>query len=185
MKKFIALLRGINVSGQKKIKMSALKNLFEELSFNNVQTYIQSGNVLFTSKSINKKAIRTKIENKILEEYGYKVEVILKTPDEFKRAIKSNPFLKDKKKNSERIYFTFLSEKPSSSNIKILKDINYLPEQFIFDNDVIYLFFPNGYGKAKLNNNFFEKKLEVIATTRNYKTVETLYTLSNEISTKE
>ncbi|MCW8809323.1 MAG: DUF1697 domain-containing protein, partial [Ignavibacteriaceae bacterium] len=66
MEKFIALLRGINVSGQKKIKMSDLKVLFEDLSFTNVQTYIQSGNVLFTGNSINKKTIRSKIEKKIL-----------------------------------------------------------------------------------------------------------------------
>ena len=104
MEKYIALLRGINVSGQKKIKMSDLKILFEELSFTNVQTYIQSGNVLFTSNMNNKKAILNKIEKKITNRFGYKVEVILKTPDELKRAIKSNPFLKDKKKNSERIY---------------------------------------------------------------------------------
>ena len=185
MEKFIALLRGINVSGQKNIKMADLKNLFEELSFKNVQTYIQSGNVLFTSKSGNKKAIRTKIENKILNKFGYKVEVILKTPEEFNRAIKNNPFLKNKKKNSERVYFTFLSEKPSQSKIQMLREIDYPPEQFIFDNEVIYLYVPNSYGKAKLNNNFFEKKLKVIATTRNYKTVETLYTLSNEIPIKE
>lgn len=181
MEKFIALLRGINVSGQKKIKMADLKNLFEDLSFKNVQTYIQSGNILFTSKSSNKKAIRTKIENKILDKFGYKVDVILKTPDEFKLAIKSNPFFKDKKKNSERIYFTFLSEKPLTANVQSLKEIDYPPEQFMFDDDVIYLFFPNGYGRAKLNNNFFEKKLRVNATTRNYRTVETLITLSEII----
>ena len=185
MEKYIALLRGINVSGQKKIKMTDLKNLFEELSFKNVQTYIQSGNVLFTSKSSNRKAIRTKIENKILTKFGYKVAVILKTPDELKQAINRNTFLKDKKKNDERIYFTFLSEKPFHSDIKMLKDINLAPEQFIFDADVIYLYLPNSAGKAKLNNNFFEMKLEVIATTRNYKTVETLCTLSDEKPVKE
>ena len=180
MEKYIALLRGINVSGQKKIKMTDLRILFEDLSFTNVQTYIQSGNVLFKGKSTNKRTIRTKIENEILNKFGYKVDVILKTPDELKSVIDKNTFLKDKKKNTERIYFMFLSKKPSLSRIQILKEIDYSPEQLIIDSDVIYLYVPNGYSKAKMNNNFFEKKLEVIATTRNYKTVETLYTLSNE-----
>jgi uncharacterized protein (DUF1697 family) len=178
MKKYIALLRGINVSGQKKIKMSDLKILFEDLSFTNVQTYIQSGNVLFTSKLNDKKAIRSKIEKKISDKFGYKVDVILKTLDELKRAIKSNPFLKDKKKSSERIYYTFLSENPSLSNTKILNEIDHTPEQFILNGDVIYLFLPNGAGKAKLNNNFFEKRLGVFATTRNRNSVQTLLELS-------
>ena len=158
--------------------MSDLKILFEELSFTNVQTYIQSGNVLFTSKLNDKKAIHSKIEKKISDNFGYKVEVVLKTPDELKRAIKSNPFLKDKKKSSERIYYTFLSEKPSPSNIKILNEIDHTPEQFYLNGDVIYLFLPNGAGKAKLNNNFFEKRLGVFATTRNRNSVQTLLELS-------
>ena len=177
MGNYIALLRGINVSGQKKIKMSDLKILFEDLYFTNVQTYIQSGNVLFTSNMNNKKAILTKIEKKITNRFGYKVEVILKTPDELKRAIKSNPFLKDKKKNSERIYYTFLSENPSPSNSKILNEIDHTPEQFILNGDVIYLFLPNGAGKSKLNNNFFEKRLGVFATTRNRNSVQALLEL--------
>ena len=178
MEKYIALLRGINVSGQKKIKMSDLKILFEDLSFTNVQTYIQSGNVLFTSKLNDKKAIRSKIEKKTSDNFGYKVNVILKTPNELKLAIKSNPFLKYKKKSSERIYYTFLSEKPSPANIKILNEIDHTPEQFILNGDVIYLFLPNGAGKSKLNNNFFEKRLGVFATTRNRNSVVALLELS-------
>lgn len=178
MRKFIALLRGINVSGQKKIKMSDLKIIFEDLSFKKVETYIQSGNVLFFSDSINNKSLREKIENKIKDQFGYQVQVIIKTPGELNYALRNNPFLNDKKKNDERIYFTFLSEKPSAVNITKLKEVDYSPEEYSMDRDTVYLFFPNGYGKAKMNNNFFEKKLNVFATTRNYKTVKALFTLS-------
>jgi uncharacterized protein (DUF1697 family) len=178
MGKFIALLRGINVSGQKKIKMPDLKILFENLSFKKVETYIQSGNVLFFSDSNNKKTIREKIERKIKDQFGYQVQVIIKTPDELSYVRNKNPFLQDKRKDVERIYFTFLSEKPSAANIKKLKEVDYLPEEYIIDGDIVYLFSPNGYGKAKMNNNFFEKKLNVSATTRNFKTVQTLFTLS-------
>ena len=178
MEKYIALLRGINVSGQKKIKMSDLKILFEELSFTNVVTYIQSGNVLFSSDSSDKKIIREKIENKIQIRLGYQVQVIIKALSELKLALKNNSLLKKKKNDLNRIYFTFLSEKPSPSNIKILNEFDHSPEQFILNGDVAYLFLPNGAGKANLNNNFFEKKLNVFATTRNYKTVKTLLSLT-------
>jgi uncharacterized protein (DUF1697 family) len=181
MEKFIALLRGINVSGQKKIKMPDLKVLFEDLLFTNVQTYIQSGNVLFTGNSSNIKTIRSKIEKKILSKFGFPVNVILKTPAELDYALKINPFLKDKTKDIERIYFTFLSENPSPDNIKKLKEIDYSPEEFSLNDNTIYLFVPNGYGKAKLNNNFFEKKLKLYATTRNYKTVNALLNLSRDL----
>jgi uncharacterized protein (DUF1697 family) len=174
MAKFIALLKGINVSGQKKIIMSALKTLFEDLKFTNVQTYIQSGNVMFDSKVTNLKRLKIKIENRIKETCGFDVEVIVKTPDELRDALENNPFLKSKKNNDEGIYFTFLSGKPLIDNIKKLTEVDYKPEEYTIKEDVIYLNFPKGYGKSKMNNNFLEKKLKVNATTRNYKTVKAL-----------
>jgi uncharacterized protein (DUF1697 family) len=178
MAKFIALLRGINVSGQKKIKMTDLKNLFEDLKFTNVETYIQSGNVLFSTKSNNTKSIKSKIEKGIEAQYGYTVRVILKTPDELGTALNKNPFLKNKKKDTGKLYYTFLSEIPSKENLKKLKDIDYSPEEYIIDEDRIYLFFPDGYGEAKMNINLFEKKLCLFATSRNHRTVETLFEMA-------
>lgn len=178
MEKFVVLLRGINVSGQKKIKMSDLKILFEDLSFTNVETYIQSGNVLFKSSTTNKKIIGNKIEKGIVGKFSYQVQIIIKTQDELGYALKNNPFLKDKTNDAERIYFTFLSEIPLADKMQKLKEVDCSPEKYIIDGATIYLFFPKGYGKAKLNNNFFEKKLNVFATTRNYKTVKTLFEMS-------
>ena len=176
---FIALLRGINVSGQKQIKMANLKILFEKAGFTNVQTYIQSGNVIFNSKNSDIKTIKIKIEKKIKEIYKFDVEVFIITNSKLKSVLQKNPFIK-KKKEIERLYITFLSEKPISLNISKLNEINYSPEEFVIDDDVIYLYFPNGYGKAKLNNNFFENKLKVMATTRNWKTANMIFDLSKE-----
>ena len=176
MAQYIALLRGINVSGQKKIKMIELKKLFEDLSFTNVETYIQSGNVLFSSKSINSKSMKDTIEKRIALDFGFQVQSILKTPAELGKTLKKNPFLKNK--DIARVYYTFLSAKPSAANIKKLSDTDYSPEEYVINGDVVFLFFPAGYGKAKLNNNFFEKKLGVYATTRNHKTVETLFEMA-------
>lgn len=177
MTKFIALLRGINVSGQKQIKMSDLKTLFEATGFQNVETYIQSGNVIFSAKEKSNKIVEDKISSAIKSKLGYYVQVIVLTPEELEQVLKNNPFLK-KKKDAESFYVTFLSENPSAENIKKLNAVDYSPEEFIIYGKSIYLFVPNGYGKAKLNNNFFENKLKVFGTTRNWKTVNKLFELS-------
>jgi len=182
MNTFIALLRGINVSGQKQIKMTDLTKLFEDSGFTNVQTYIQSGNVIFESQNSNTKAIKNQIEKKVKEKYKFDVEVFITTNKELNNILRKNPFIK-KKKDIERFYVTFLSEKPDSVNISKLNQINYSPEEFIIDGNVIYLYFPNGYGKAKLDNNLFENKLKIPATTRNWNTVNMLFELSKKDST--
>lgn len=173
MKKFIALLRGINVSGQKKIKMTELKSLFEKAGFQNVTTYIQSGNVIFSSNERSGKNLAKKISSEIKRKYGFDVQVIILTPREIEYTLKNNPFIK-RKKEPERLYVTFLSNNPSKENIQKLNSVNYLPEEYKIDEKLIYLFLPNGAGKAKLNNNLFENKLKVDGTTRNWKTVKTL-----------
>lgn len=174
---FIALLRGINVSGQKKIKMADLKQHFEELNFQNVITYIQSGNIIFQTKIKDINKLEKSISNKINEHYGFDVEVIIKTISELEYIINNNPFIKQKK-DPNKIYLTFLHSFPKMENINKLKETNYSPEEYSIDNKNIFFFAPNGYGKAKMNNNFFEKKLKLIATTRNWKTVNKLYDLS-------
>lgn len=174
METYIALLRGINISGQKLIKMADLKAHLSELKFTDVQTYIQSGNVIFKYENKTLEYLGNKIEQKILEKYGFEVTTIVKTPSELQSVIEQTPFLKDQKKDPNRIYITFLSEIPSSINIKKLENIDHSPEEFILKEKTIYFYSPNGYGRAKMNNNFFENKLKLKATTRNLKTVNKL-----------
>jgi len=178
MKRFIALLRGINVSGQKKIKMSELRALFEDIGFRDIETYIQSGNVIFNSKTDDIKNLGVKIEKKIKEEFDFDVKVILKNCAELEYILNKNPLLMKQKAKPDWAYVTFLSEEPSTINIEKLKEINYNPEEYFIDSKTIYVYLPNGYGRAKLNNNFFESKLKVLATTRNWKTVNKLFELS-------
>ena len=178
MSRYIALLRGINVSGQKKIKMSELKTIFENIGFQDVITYIQSGNVIFSSKKKSISKLSNKITSGIKSKYNFDVQLIILTPQEIDWALKNNPFIK-KKKEIERLYVTFLSAKPSTDSINILKEISFLPEEYLINEKTIYLFSPNGAGKAKLNNNFIEKKLKVVGTTRNWKTVTALSELVN------
>lgn len=178
MSTYIALLRGINVSGQKLIKMNDLKKLLEDQGFQDVQTYIQSGNVIFSSPEKSIDMIKNIISNSIKKQFGFDVGVLVITSDNINYVMNNNPFIK-KTNEIDKLYVTFLSELPSEENIKKLNSIDYSPEEYIIKVKVVYLHVPNGYGKTKLNNNLFENKLKVEATTRNWKTINKLWELSN------
>ncbi|MEJ2193882.1 MAG: DUF1697 domain-containing protein [Ignavibacteriaceae bacterium] len=177
METYVAMLRGINVSGQKIIKMTDFIILLQELNFTDVHTYIQSGNAVFKNKKVTHKTLENKIAQKIFNEYGFEVPVIIRNREELKEVLKNNPFVKNKDLN--RLYVTFLSDEPTKDKLIKLKKIDYSPEEFVLIGKTIYGYSPHGYGKAKLNNNFFENKLKVNATTRNWKTVNKLVEMAN------
>src|SRR5665213_722654 len=172
MQTFISILRGINVSGQKKILMADLKALYEGLHFIEVQTYIQSGNVVFKSDSkLSDIQLAQKIEKAIVAKYNFEVPVIIRSIEEWKKAIAQNPFTKEKNIDLKKLHITFLSEITASENVETIKSTDYSPDQFLIKGKEIYLHTPGGYGNTKLSNIFFEKKLKVMATTRNWNTV--------------
>lgn len=165
---FLSILRGINVSGHKKISMTDLKVLYEELNFKNVITFIQSGNVVF--ESTTEKGLVKKIEQKISETYNFDVPVILRTLDEMERLLKENQFVKEKNIDITKLHITYLSEIPTDENLAKVKKYNFEPDRFYISGKEVYIYCPDGYGRTKLTNNFFENKLKVSATTRNWKT---------------
>ena len=175
---YISFLRGINVGGHAKIKMKDLAELYESLGFKNVRTYLQSGNAVFESNSESDK-ISKKIETGIQKQFDLSVKVMIRTPEEIKRIIKNNPFLKRKAIDIERLHVVFLSEKPEPALIKDLKVNKKESEEFIISGSEIYLYFPEGMGTAKLQPGILEKKLNVAATARNWNTVNALAEMSN------
>lgn len=180
MKTYISMLRGINVSGQKKIRMAELKSLYESLGMANVQTYLQSGNVVFDSPEPEPAKLTHIIEAQIGTTYGYHVPVLIRTGDDFRRIIGSKPFTKERSEDPSRVMVTFLFERPGQSNLNNLSVPENDPCEFVFEEQEIFLLCPDGYGKSKLSNNYFEKKLGVVATTRNWKTVNALYKMASE-----
>ena len=170
----ISILRGINVSGHRKIPMQELKALYSELNLKNITTYIQSGNVVFSGGKINPEALAKKIEKKIFERYNFEVPVIVRTIVEIQSILNGNPFLKEKNIEMDKLHVTFLADHPGKDNLEKLKSYNYEPDRFIVVGREIYLYCPGGYGNTKLSNNFFESKLKVTATTRNWRTVNEL-----------
>ena len=177
--KYISILRGINVSGQKKIKMLELKSLYESLGFQNVVTYIQSGNVLFDSNEKNNDELKTNIEEAIDKKYKFHVPVEIRTKREFGNIINNSPFGPvDLAEEGTKVLVTFLSSKPDKIKISNIIKCVVSPEKLVVKGEEVYLYCPNGYGKSRLSNAFLEKKLEVGATTRNWKSVLKLYELS-------
>lgn len=182
MKTYIAILRGINVSGHKKMKMEMLREMLAELKFKNVRTYIQSGNIVFQAKESAREKLEKIIGKKIVDNFGFEVPVIVKELMEVKSVLENNPFVNKRKEDISKLHVTFLSGKPSKQGLEKIKEGNYEPDEFVvFEND-IYLFCPHGYGNTKLNNNFFENKLKVVATTRNWKTVNKLAAMAEELN---
>lgn len=178
MKTYIALLRGINVSGQKKIKMADLRALLEKAGLENVRTYIQSGNVVFEHREGEAENLATKIQQAIRKKYGFEVPTLIITAEGLNYVLQNNPFLQQPDKDVSRMYVTFLAHLPQASQQEALESIDYAPEECRIDGKYVFLHSPNGYGRAKLNNNFLEQKLKVQATTRNWKTVNILYQMT-------
>jgi uncharacterized protein (DUF1697 family) len=174
MNTYICLLRGINVSGLKPIKMSDLVTDFEEIGFTNVVTYLQSGNVVFDTSERDLAKILHIIETKIIKSFGFVVSALIRNKGEWYRVFTENPFLNQRKEDAEKLYVTFLSTEPADSEIKSLKGPAGITDEFILSGKEIYLFCPDGYGRTKLSNAYFEKKLKVTATTRNWRTVSAL-----------
>jgi len=177
MPKYIALLRGINVSGRNKIIMSDLRILFEELGFSEVTSFIQSGNVIFRSEERDTKRLEQQIEIAIEKIYGFLVPVIVITKSKIEKILEENPFKPEQKGDDSKIYYVFLKDVPKKEAKESLEDLKFENERFFMSKDFIYLKCLIGMGDAKLNNNLFEQKLKVKATTRNHKTTTKLMEL--------
>ena len=178
MKTYIALLRGINVSGKNIIKMEALKKLFFDLGFEKVQTYIQSGNVIFTNnQNLSKTDLAQLITSKIKATFELNIPVLILENEELKTNIALLPFFDFEEKN---IYLTFLNEYTKVSNFDKILEKKSEGETIIITENVVYLECKNGYGNKKLTNVVLEKQLNVLCTTRNLKTSKKILELSTD-----
>ena len=175
MKTYIVILRGINVSGKNKLPMAALRELLAKLKFENIQTYIQSGNVIVNSNK-NKSEVANLVKSAIKKQFDYDVPVLVRTIDEWEKAIANNPYPTE---NHKIVSFTFLSEVPKSTTI----EVNITNDDVhTITNDMVYMYCPDGFGSTKLTNNLFEKKLKVTATSRNYRTTMKLLELAKDLT---
>lgn len=173
--RFVALVRGINVSGHKSVMMKDLRALMETLGAEDVATYLQSGNVVFRPADTDPDAWARAIEAKIRYQLGYDVAVLVRTAHELARVAAENPFISGGE-DGARLYVTFLGAAPDPERATALGagTAAGTADSFRLHERHVYLHCPGGYGRSTLNNAFFEKKLAVAATTRNWRTVTTL-----------
>jgi Uncharacterized protein conserved in bacteria len=172
MSKNIAILRGINVGTGRKVPMADLKKLCESLGLRNVQTYIQSGNLVFELAQPEPiSALETRLQKVVSETFGFEIPVLIRTSEEWTESIAQNPFLKEENADIDRLHLTCLKELPSPELLEEIKTFQYLPDRYEIIGREVFVYCANGYGKTKFTNSFFETKLKTTATTRNWKTV--------------
>ena len=179
MTTYIALLRGINVSGHNKIKMVELKQLFINLSYNDVTTYIQSGNVIFKSSEKNISKIEQQITAQINQVFGHTINILVITKKQLETILKSNPFLKNNSIDIKVLYTILLKENYFAEGIKLIEPYLTNNEEIKIIGNCAYIHYPSGAGNSKLTINIIEKKLQTVATSRNWRTITKLVELSN------
>lgn len=174
MTNYIALLRGINVSGHRLIKMADLKSMFEGMGFGRVQTYIQSGNVLFESAD-DADALRRRIEHEIEATFGFPVPVVLRTTAEFERILANCPFAA--LAEGESLYVALLADVPTQEGVDKLLACTSETDEFRLVGREVYLLYRQKSHESMFTNNFLERKLSVAATSRNWQTMTRLAAL--------
>lgn len=176
----LALLRGINVSGHNMIKMEALKTTLETIGFENVETYIQTGNVFVDTNEENAAAVGFKIKQEIFKVFGHEVPVVVIGKADLEACFKNNPFLKEKELDTKKLYVAFISTSLKSDSINDLKMSQVKPDEASIDESRIYIKYAVGAGKTRLEQKYIEKKLNVTATIRNWNTVTQLLKMYEE-----
>lgn len=171
MNRYVALLRGINVGGHKRIKMADLKQILIAKGLQNISTYIQSGNVIYHSKDTDETTAARLIHDAINEKYGYEVGVVVVSKSKFEAIVKAHPFESEK---VTQTVFTLVDPVLSDTEVDILQNYSVEGEWQHVTPDCVYLYADKPYHKVKCNTNFIEKKTSVTATTRNYKTMVAL-----------
>ena len=178
MKTYIALLRGINVSGQKLIKMERLREVLSLEGLANVRTYIQSGNIIFQSQEANEQKLETQISEAILKHFGFEVPVRITSLEELERIRNANPFIDENAADPTQPYVAFLSDIPQKDKQNDFEQLVFQQDRFVFYERIIYLWYADSAANTKLTNNVIESKLKVKATSRNFKTLLKLIELA-------
>ena len=177
MPTYAALLRGINVGGNKRIAMADLRALVEGLGHTSVKTHLQSGNVVFEAPKRSDSTLADAIESAIAAELGMEVSVMVRRAEELAAVVKAGPYGK-RTSDHKRIHVAFLSEKPKAAAVENFGVEEFAPDEMTVIGREAHLLYPDGYARTKLTNAVVEKRLGVRATTRNWRTVAALAELT-------
>lgn len=175
---YIALLRGVNVGG-KRMKMADLKTVFKNLNFDNVETLLQSGNVVFTSDLTDMTEIAQKIEAGIVAQFEFESRIILRTVDELRETLANSPYQGEGYEGSKST-INFMERAPSQATIDHLLSLHEGPELMDFKGEDMYIYYPEGMGRSKLDRLFTKKNWDIVGTVRNWNTSTKLLALAEK-----
>ena len=173
---WVALLRGINVGGRKRVPMSELRALFERLGHRQVSTYVQSGNVVFRSDGVEP-ALVAGIESALRETFGFDVAVVVRSRDELALVARAHPFA-GQETDAARLHVFFLGAAPSAEAVVGFEKNRFAPDALVVVGREVYVHYPSGQGRSKLTIDQVERALGAVATGRNWRTVGKLVELA-------
>jgi uncharacterized protein (DUF1697 family) len=177
----ISMLRGVNVGPHNRIKMDALRAVYESLKFEGPRTYVQSGNVIFRTKEKNSSQLAAKIRTAIEKKFKCSPEVILRTAEELRKAIAATPFADRPNLEPGKILVTFLADAPPLEAQAGFDKFKGYPEEVHLKGRELYIYFPNGAGRSKLPWSAVEKLLKVTGTARNWNSVKAMLEIAEEM----
>jgi uncharacterized protein (DUF1697 family) len=177
----ISMLRGVNVGGHNKIKMEGLRALCESLKLRDAQTYVQSGNVIFRTDERDMSRLAKRIEDGIERKFGFRPNVILRTVTQMREVIARNPFAKRRGIEPGKLLVSFLASDPGEEGREKLRQMKCDPEELRIEGREIYIYFPNGAGRSKLNWAGLGKMLKTAGTERNWNSVTNMLEIAEEL----
>lgn len=177
----ISMLRGVNVGGHKKVKMDALCTLCGSLGLRDAQTYVQSGNVIFRTEGRDLARLRKRIEDGIEKTFGFHSDVILRTPADLRDVVAGNPFASRSGIEPKKLTVTFLASDPGQEAREKLLAIKAEPEELRIEGRELYIYYPNGMARPKLQWPIIEKALKTSGTARNWNTVTKLLEMAERL----
>lgn len=177
MHTIISFLRGINVGGNKIIKMADLRDLYASLGFANTKTLLQSGNAVFHAETDDLAKIQKMIADGIQGKYGFDVDIMLRTPEQLEEAIANHPFTKEQLDDPKKISFVYLDGEPEDTTVEELRENNSGNEIIHVKGYTLYIYYTDGKGRSKLDNNRIQRTLKVKATDRNWNTTMKVHKL--------
>lgn len=170
----VSLLRGINVGGHNLIRMEALRGIHESLGLVDVETYVQSGNVVFRTRTSSPAALASRIEDAVERSHGFRPGVLVRTAAELQGAIAGNPFDGRAGIEPAKLLVMFLAARPEPAAGEKFLEIKVGPEEFHLRDRELYIYFPEGQGRSKLTTALIDKTLRTYGTGRNWNTVTRL-----------
>lgn len=168
--RYVALMRGMNVGGKNKLAMKELAAIFAETGCSDVRTFIQSGNVIFSATARVAVRLPEMIAMEIESRFGLRVPVVVRSAEQMSAVLRENPFIRAGV-DQGTLHVMFLADLPTAAQVAGLDPGRSAPDEFIVCGREIYLRLPNGGGRSKLTNQYFDSRLKTVSTVRNWRTV--------------